>query len=440
MNALGALLGSHSHAGRHVIGSDFMPGASRGNAGRLQAHENDIADTQQMLSEKLSQRLAEKLPAAESATTAASSATTAATTSATKGSSEDFSPATVADRIIGFIEQRLAQEKANGASDEALQQRLQQGLEGVRQGMQEAREELEGRGMFAGKVRDDYFETFGRVQQGLDDLQKKLAGPAADTTTATSGNGGQQTPVVTASGSQWDTSGVAVSASRDFAMEVTTRDGDVVKINVSSARSFAAAMTSFKSDGADASGFAAQISGEDNFSFSVDGNLDEGEMKALSDLFSQVNDVAGTFYGGDVEAAFQQALSVGYDQNELAGFAANMTQTQTVVATQAYEGVARAGGGEAGQGQGNLLAPLVDFARHVRNAEHALTSANESLLNGKDLFRQLLGQLPNDDAAVAESAAAATASATDSKSATAAEDDSTQASPWQQFVDGVVTA
>lgn len=420
MNVLGALLGSHSHAGRHVNGSDFLPGLRRGKANENNGQDSDIAQAQQFLSERLSQRLAEKLPAAANSPVVSETNTTAPVT---PPASDDFSPATVTDRILSFIEQRLAQEKANGASDEVLQQRLQQGMEGVRKGMQEAREELESRGMFNGKVRDDYFETFGRVQQGLDDIAERLSGTSATTPTEVPPSGNVVTgPVeVVATGTQWSASSVAVSASREFAMEVTTRDGDVVKINVSSARDFAALVANFENEDVSAEGFDATLSGEDNFSFTVEGELDEGEMSALTDLFAQVNDIAETFYGGDVEAAFEQAMAVGYDQNELAGFAANMTQTQIVAVTQAYVGVAQAGGGEVGQG--SLLAPLVDFARHVRAAEQTLMSSLESLVNGNDLFRQLLGQLPSG-----------------ATEATTSVDTGTQETPaWQQFVNGVTT-
>ena len=46
-----------------------------------------------------------------------------------------------------------------------------------------------------------------------------------------------------------------------------------------------------------------------------------GELAALNDLFSQVNDIADSFYSGNVGEAFEQALAVGYDSDELAAFA-----------------------------------------------------------------------------------------------------------------------
>jgi hypothetical protein len=431
MNILGALTGSSAHAGRQVFGHDVMTGA-RHSRDMERKEGNDIAEAQQVLSEKLSRRLAEKLASADTAQTSG------ANPAPTIGDDGDFSPAKVSDRILGFIETRLAQEEEAGATDETLRQRLQQGVDGFLKGMQEAREELESRGMFNDTVRDNYFETFGRVQQGLDDLKAALGNGGGERTPVTAPPA-VAAPTVRSSGAAIASEGVAISASREFAMEITTRDGDVVKINVASARAFSSATSSLSTDNTSASAFSAEISGEDSFSFSVEGELDEGEMQALNDLFAQVNDVAETFYGGDVEAAFNQAMSIGYDQNELAGFAANMLQTQTIAVTQTYAEVARAGGGNAGQDASGPLAPLIDFARDVRNADHALKSGGQPRPGHGDLFRQLLENLPLQtppDNGAGEGDTVQSAAEPVAAEAVAKQ---TTRQPWQQFIDGLLS-
>lgn len=416
MTSIGALTGSQAQGGRHVMGHGFRPGMAGAAHARADATENSIAQSQKFLSERLSQRLADKL-------NTSNNAATAVPVVPPTNAEEDFSPASVADRILGFIENRLNQEKAAGASDDVLHQRFKEGLDGVRQGMEEARQELEKRGMFEGAVRDDYFDTFGRVQQGLDTLKEQFLG---DSTGVSQGN-----PTVTqTTGSRTilESQTTAISESREFDMEVKTQDGDVVRISVSSQRDFSAMLTRLQTDDMDANAFSSEFTASNAFSFEVEGELDEGEISALKDLFSQVNDVAATFYGGDVEAAFDQALSVGYDQNELAGFAANMTQSQSVAVTQAYTDVANAGGGSVGSGENSPLRALMDFARAARAAHQNLQGAVGTFQNGDELFRQLLSQLPAGTAAPVVSDAQAVAEPASASSAP----------PWSQFIDGVL--
>lgn len=428
MIALGALLGNTQNAGHQVIGPSVQPTVDGVSATDKQNADKSTNDTQKdsagkLLNDALQQQLAAAFPSVGGVQSVAPAN---AVNADSASGDQDFSPAAVAGRVIGFVQQRLDQEKANGASSDALQQRLQQGLDGIRKGMADARKELEARGIFDGKVRDDYFETLGRLQKGMDGLKQALSGDGsgvekADATTITrKGKNGLASMVTSGASGTNLTQGVAISDSRDFSLEVKTRDGDVVKINVSSARALQAASTQLQSGNVDASGVAAQLSGEDNFSFTVEGELDDGEMKALNDLFSQVNDVASTFYGGDVESAFNQALSVGYDQTELVGFAANMTQTQTVAVTQAYADVAQAGGGDVAKPSlGNALASLGDFIRQVRSADSQLPADGTGpIRNIHDLFKQLLTHLPRQGGDTSETTDGGTKGGTTASEAT----------------------
>lgn len=401
MISLGALLGSQASSNAHAAGSRLPPAIQKHGPFAPEKHASGVDQAQKMLSERLSQRLADKLDNAAGAQPAAVGG----------NADQDFSPAKVSERILGFIEKRLKDEKSAGASDEVLQQRYQQALDGVRKGMEEARQELEKRGIFEGDVRDNYFDTFGRVQQGLDDLKDKVLG-AKPSTDANVEATGRTAALATQS--------VAVSESRQFDMEVKTQDGDVVRINVNSARDFSAMTAQMQTDGMDAEAFSSEYAEQNGFSFEVEGELDEGELKALNDLFSQVNDVADTFYGGDVEGAFNQALSIGYDKAELAGFAANMTHSQSVTVTQAYAEVAKAGGGTVAAPKNNLMSALADFAKQAREAEKTLKSSFDTLLNGNDLFRELLSRLPAHNDAQAESQT------------------SHSEAPWKQFIEGVL--
>lgn len=82
-----------------------------------------------------------------------------------------------------------------------------------------------------------------------------------------------------------------------------------------------------------------------NLSFSVNGQLDEQELAAIGDLVNDANDLAELFFDNDIEGAFKSALDLGYNQQELSGFALQLTKRQQVQVVSAYETVSRFNGG-----------------------------------------------------------------------------------------------
>ena len=123
--------------------------------GELPTSRNAQAD-QQVLANRLAQRLG--LPAA-----------------ALKSTAAEFSPEKVADRVLGFVEQRLASEAAAGPSAERLGQLREQARAGIEQGFAEAREILDGLGLLQGQVAADIDETYQRIQDGFGQLQQPQA-------------------------------------------------------------------------------------------------------------------------------------------------------------------------------------------------------------------------------------------------------------------------
>ncbi|QHJ12108.1 hypothetical protein FX988_02359 [Paraglaciecola mesophila] len=74
-------------------------------------------------------------------------------------------------------------------------------------------------------------------------------------------------------------------------------------------------------------------------SFTVQGQLDEDEIKAIGTLVADASDLADEFFNGDIESAFNQALKLGYDEKELTGFALQLTKQEQTQSIQAYESV-----------------------------------------------------------------------------------------------------
>lgn len=299
---------------------------------------------------------------------------------------DDYSPQAVADRIVGFIKDRLAQEKAAGASPERLKSLYQQALKGVEQGLREGRDIIKDKGLYAGDAKDTYYKTVNKVADGLQKLGEELFGTGTQQPPA---NGSTET----AGGFKAGTSQVAMERSRTFEMEVMTKEGDKVKIKVESGQSFNSNQVNFQNGQTSIDGFEASFSSFDNLSFSVEGDLNEEELAALNDLFGQVNDVAETFYGGDVEQAFDQAMSVGHNPEQLASFAVNMNQTETVAVRQTYVAVQNMGGSGWGNPYEDMFARLGDFAGKARAGADAVAANPESPANGRKMFADLIGRL-----------------------------------------------
>lgn len=74
-------------------------------------------------------------------------------------------------------------------------------------------------------------------------------------------------------------------------------------------------------------------------SFSLKGELDDEELRAISDLVGDANDLANDFFSGDIESAFEKALAVGFNEQELTGFALQLTRQEQLEVVQTYESV-----------------------------------------------------------------------------------------------------
>lgn len=291
---------------------------------------------------------------------------------ALQGKASEYTPAKVADRVLGFIEQRLTAEAAVGADPQKLQGLLAQARQGVEQGFAEARKILDGMGLLQGQVASDIEDTYQRIQQGLKALEPgAVAEPAP-----------QPGAVAVAS---YRERFAAVAETFDLA--VTTRDGDRLRISVAQASaSYSEQGMLAASDGQSTGVLAYQRSSSvqiGSFQISVEGELDQEEMAALSDLLKQVEGLSSSFYSGDMAGAFDRAMSLRMDGEQLASMSLQLTQTRVRQATDAYASVA----GHAAQPTSAGNAALGDYARGLLEA---LNQVNELAEQGRDLLEQLL--------------------------------------------------
>lgn len=285
------------------------------------------------------------------------------------GTRDDYTPEKVAGRILGFIEQRLQSEAAAGADPAKLDKLLSQARDGVEKGFAEARKILDGMGVLKGQVASDIDDTYKRIQDGFGDLDKRFGSAAP-------GASGQ----VAMAGYSERFSALAET----FDLSVTTRDGDRLRISVAQASaSWSQSSFAASSDGKSTSVVGSSQSGSmriGGWQVDVEGELDDDEIKALEKLFSQVQDLSDKFYAGDLAGAFDRAMALDMDGEQLASMSLRLTQTTVRQATDAY-------GAVAGQGASAVNAGLQEYAQGLLEA---LRSAGDLAQDAGGMLKELL--------------------------------------------------
>jgi hypothetical protein len=292
------------------------------------------------------------------------------------GKANDYSPEKVAGRILGFIEQRLQSEQAAGADTGKLQKLLGQAREGVEKGFAEARKILDGMGVLQGKVASDIDSTYQKLQDGFSALDKRFNPAPAP---------GGDSVAVAAYSERF------AAQAESFELSVTTRDGDRLRISIAQASAnWSQKGVAVSSDGTGSSVIASSQSGSlqvGAWQVSVEGELDDEERAALEKLFSQVQELSNQFYAGDLSGAFDRAMALEMDGEQLASMSLRLTQTTVRQATDAYSAVAQEGGAAASAVNGWLIdyaQGLLDALRGTDQlvAEGGAKSSLLDLLNG----------------------------------------------------------
>jgi len=224
-----------------------------------------------------------------------------------------------ADQVLGAVGQTLQDAQQRGASRSELQGLAQQARAGVEQGLGEARNILSGMGVGEGSLSAQVDDAQAMLEQGLAALEAQLA-PAA--------------PVAVEQSLQ-----VASSRSQSLSLEITTRDGDTVVLSLSrSQASYQAAFQSVSGSSATSTTQSASYASA-NFSLSVDGQLDEGEMEAIQGLMKKVDKLADKFFDGNMQDAFAKAMDMELNAKELVSLTLDMEMTRMRQASSSYQSV-----------------------------------------------------------------------------------------------------
>jgi len=243
--------------------------------------------------------------------------------------SSDFSPQAVAKRILGFVKGAVIGASQQGQA--AGKEKLEQARQGIEQGFKEAKEILQSLEIFNGGVQENANKTYDLLHEGLNDIEKQLNEGGLGVA-GFSNQGVNQLSY----GSQ-----ASYARSESVSLQVNTKDGDRVTINVSresgaSARELYAKNNDGESYQKENTSFARA-----GLSYQVQGQLDEQELVAIDDFVGQVKNVADEFFQGDVQGALHQGLDLGYDEKQIANFSLDLHQEETRRFTEVYREVAQ---------------------------------------------------------------------------------------------------
>lgn len=232
---------------------------------------------------------------------------------------ENFTPDKVAGRIGDFVAKGLDAARARGASDERLQQMYDAAVQGVEKGFREARDILDNLNMLNGGIADQVDKTEKLTFEAL----AKIA-PVDREATAQA--------VI----------GVAerYRSAEAMSLLVKTQDGDEITIDFSRSQSYDATFgAGADSDGHAASWMDVSRSESSQYLFSVEGELDEGEIDALQQMIRDISGVANEFFNGDVQKAFEQSTEISFDAGELQSMELDMNYSRSRAQAGTYEQV-----------------------------------------------------------------------------------------------------
>ncbi|MCK5647597.1 MAG: DUF5610 domain-containing protein [Gammaproteobacteria bacterium] len=273
---------------------------------------------------------------------------------------DDFTPDKVSERILGFVSGRILSENDNDKQNELMQQ----ARKGIEQGFAEARDILESLSVLNGKVKEDIDSTYDLIQQGLDRLDKEVNGLPAD-------NDQDEDDRL-----QVQQTSVQNSFSRDenSKIEIITNDGDKILIELFKQQSAQSSQSFTQNEEGIVYSQSRSLSASTGISYQIEGELDEGEQKAIDELLKDVAKVSDQFFSGNVQQAFKKAMEMDFDSSELTRFSLDLAYRETrSTAISAYsEYQAQVQPGSTGQNgkQSVAQAGLKDMSNFIKQMDH----------------------------------------------------------------------
>ena len=171
---------------------------------------------------------------------------------------------------------------------------------------------------------------------------------------------------------------------------ITTLDGDKVSISFSDIQQ-TMQNEQYANNGNKGERFESSSSSyrASNFSYTVEGDISDEEQEAIAALIKDVNTLQKDFFNGDIEKAFNHAVNLGFDSNQISEFSMELYQSKTTRVSQTYNQVANTDQKES-PSQDKELRPLLDFVKQFQLLQ---TQADELLMQQEEQFSNLFNKV-----------------------------------------------
>ena len=197
----------------------------------------------------------------------------------------------VASNVMSFVNSSLVAAETRGASSNELQEMLGQARQGANNGIDEAIEELSELNAIDAEINEGIEKSRDLINTGLDETEQKLT----DGTLASQ----MSSPVLTSRAVEVSRNNYE-SQSNSSDLSITTADGDIVSISFSALEENKSSDNLSYYAGQDAEGISYQSSSSSysqmNFSYSVQGDLDEDELYAIQSLIADISKIENYNY------------------------------------------------------------------------------------------------------------------------------------------------
>lgn len=101
-------------------------------------------------------------------------------------------------------------------------------------------------------------------------------------------------------------------------IRIRTQEGDVVKLSLRRYDRISASDNAVSNGAESSSSTEVEVSSRSRMMLKVEGDLNENELAAIQNVFSQAEEIANQFFGGDISAAFDLATGFEFDSEQLA--------------------------------------------------------------------------------------------------------------------------